>query len=350
MKIVDTVKKLLFLAGLAMTLTGAAQSRNVLFIGNSYTEVNNLPLLIQQAARSAGYDITYQSNTPGGCTFRQHCSNASMDLIRQGGWDVVVLQEQSQYPAFPQNQVEEEVFPYAQRLVDTVRAYNANCTPLFYMTWGRRDGDQMNASEFPVLGTYWGMDSMLYERYMQMKQDNAAAVCPVGRVWRYIRTNHPDIELYDGDGSHPSMTGSYAAACAFFVMLFGQPAANITFGSTLEPSTAALIRRVTDSVVYNHLNLWRVADTTTVDTTMPSDEGVLSVDAEDPVLVYPNPVINQVTLECPRPTFCSLYDIFGRCRASFTLVAGRNGFALPPLESGIYCLRCGRKSYKLTKQ
>ena len=75
----------------------AQQQANVLFIGNSYTEVNNLPKMTADIANSMGYEMTWSSNTPGGCTFSQHCNNQSMTLIRQGVWDFVILQEQSQY-------------------------------------------------------------------------------------------------------------------------------------------------------------------------------------------------------------------------------------------------------------
>ena len=91
------------------------ETKKVLFIGNSYTAVNDLPNMVQQVAASAGDRIDYQSNTPGGCTFQQHCGNQSMTLIRQGNWDVVVLQEQSQLPSFPQGQVEQECFPSYMR-------------------------------------------------------------------------------------------------------------------------------------------------------------------------------------------------------------------------------------------
>ena len=60
-------KILLLQALLCLSLTGWSQgdSRRVLFIGNSYTEVNNLPLLVQSAAESAGDRVEYESNTPG---------------------------------------------------------------------------------------------------------------------------------------------------------------------------------------------------------------------------------------------------------------------------------------------
>ena len=67
--------------------------KHVLFIGNSYTEVNNLPSMVSNIANSLGDDLVWESNTPGGCTLRQHCQNQSMSLSRRGGWDAVVLQE-----------------------------------------------------------------------------------------------------------------------------------------------------------------------------------------------------------------------------------------------------------------
>lgn len=234
-----------------------AQQKKGLFVGNSYTEVNNLPQLVGQVCENMRTPISYSSNTPGGCTFNQHCSNQSMDLICQGGWDVVVLQEQSQYPSFPQNQVESEVFPFAKRLVDSVYAYSPCCEPMFYMTWGRKNGDERNAPYFPVLGTYEGMDSMLYERYMYMGRTDDAAVSPVGRVWRYLRANNPEIELYQADESHPSMAGSYAAAVTFYVMIFENSPLGITWNSTIDPEVAATIRNAVKTVVYDNLDFWK---------------------------------------------------------------------------------------------
>ena len=94
------------LALLMLMATTVCGQANVLFVGNSYIYTNNLPQMTANVASSAGYRMTWQSNAPGGCTFMQHCANQSMTMIRNGGWDFVVLQEQSQYPSFPQWQVE----------------------------------------------------------------------------------------------------------------------------------------------------------------------------------------------------------------------------------------------------
>lgn len=237
-------------------LAVAQSNINVLFIGNSYTDVNNLPAIIQQMGYSTGDTMTYQANLPGGCNFAQHCTNNSMTLIRQGGWDAVVLQEQSQNPSFPDSQVEVECLPFAARLVDSVYANNPCANPVFYMTWGRKNGDARNGAIFPPIATYNGMDSLLALRYMMMKDSNDASVSPVGKVWHYIRDSFPSIELYQADESHPSMEGSYAAACSFYAVLFGKDPTGISYTASLDAATASTIRLVAKKVVYDSLSKW----------------------------------------------------------------------------------------------
>ncbi|MBR6291526.1 MAG: T9SS type A sorting domain-containing protein [Bacteroidales bacterium] len=263
--------KLALFVLMTLVLKGMAQEPNVLFIGNSYTEVNNLPQMVYNVARSMGDSMTFASNTPGGCTFMQHCSNHSMEMIRQGGWDVVVLQEQSQYPSFPQSQVENEVFPYAERLIDSIYAHNPCAEPMFYMTWGRKNGDAQNAQYFPVLGTYEGMDSMLCERYTYMANTFDASLCPVGRVWRYLRTNHREIELYQSDGSHPSLAGTYAAACTFYTLIFHRDPNQIIYNPGIDNEVARTIRNAVHIVAYDNLTQWRRTEPT-------ANIGILRID------------------------------------------------------------------------
>lgn len=227
----------------------------VLFIGNSYTQVNDLPQMVVDIAQSMGEGMEYRYNAPGGCTFEMHCHNQSMTMICEGGWDVVVLQEQSQLPAFPMDSVEMYVFPFAQQLVDSIYAHNLCAEPMFFMTWGRKNGD--TEFGYPPMDTYEGMDSLLCSRYIQMGMDNDASVCPVGRVWHYLRDHNAEIELYMMDESHPSLAGSYAAACAFYTMIFGRDPNDINHNAGLDETTARAIRSAAHEVVYDSLWRWQ---------------------------------------------------------------------------------------------
>ena len=327
---------------LAATLLAQAQAvPNVLFIGNSYTETNNLPQMIADIAQSMGEMMTFEKNTPGGCSFRQHCSNNSMALIQEGSWNIVVLQEQSQLPSFPQGQVEQECFPYAQQLVDSIYAHNPEAEPMFFMTWGHKNGDLDNASEYPMLGSYEGMDSMLYERYIYMAESNDASLCPVGRVWRYLRTHNPNIELYRNDGSHPSVAGSYAAACSFYVMFFHRDPDSIAFNATLDETTAQAIRTAVKHIVYDSLSRWQQP--------RPQNRinsSILPIHLK----AYPNPTTTLLTVESSSiPQQIELLNIYGQILQTYTPSRMPIRINLSGLPAGAYLLQTKTATRKTTQ-
>ena len=234
-------------------------TQKVLFLGNSYTSVNNLPQMLKDVALSVNDSVIFDVNAPGGYTFQGHSTNAnSIAKIMAGDWDYVVLQEQSQMPSFPDQQVLTDVFPYANQLDSLVNLYNPCAETVFYMTWGRKNGDASNCASWPPVCTYNGMDSLLNLRYQMMAQQNDAIVSPVGEVWNYLRVNHPEIELYQSDESHPSIAGTYLAACTFYATIFRKDPTLITYYSTLTANDALKIQQAVKLNVFDSLTNWNV--------------------------------------------------------------------------------------------
>lgn len=246
-----------------IALTGTASARNirVLFIGNSYIYTNNLPAILQTLVQNGGDTLTYAANTPGGSRFQQHSTDATtLSLLQQGNWDCVVLQEQSQLPSFRDNQVATDVLPYAKKLDSLVQRYNPCAKTIFYMTWGRKNGDAQNCANWPPVCTYRGMDSLLQLRYSIMAAQNDAWLAPVAAVWAKLRSQNPTIELYDADESHPSVAGSFAAASTFYTIITGKDPVLNNYNHTLSASTAAIIRSIVRTVVYDSLSYWQRHD------------------------------------------------------------------------------------------
>ncbi|MAQ69704.1 MAG: hypothetical protein CMD23_01240 [Flavobacteriales bacterium] len=236
-------------------------SLNILFLGNSYTASNNLPNMISTIANSMGDYLFTESNLVGGATLQTHVNNSnSNNLIMNGEWDYVVLQEQSQYPAFPLWQVEEEVFPYATQLNELITNYNNCGQTIFFMTWGRENGDQGNCANWPPVCTYEGMDDLIQERYIMMANENEAALSPVGAVWRYIRDYEYDIELYSPDGSHPSFLGSYVAAVCFYTTLFQKDPLEIPLNEdfNLSEDETEIIHQAVKIIVFDNFEQWNI--------------------------------------------------------------------------------------------
>jgi len=255
------MKKLLTLLAISVCTLGLThgQTKKVLFLGNSYTEVNNLPQMLFNVVASTGETLYYESNTPGGYTLEGHFSNqTSINKVKTGIWDFVVLQEQSQLPSFPLSEVQSSVFPFAHLLDSTIIAHNSCTETVFYMTWGRKNGDASNCPTWPPVCTYAGMDSLLNLRYRMMADSNNAILSPVGAVWRFLRQNHPSIELYQTDESHPSVAGTYAAACSFYSVLFRKDPLLVTYNPTLSGLDASFIRNAVKQVVFDSLIKWNI--------------------------------------------------------------------------------------------
>ena len=137
---------------IALSVSAHGQSKKkVLFLGNSYTGVNNLPNMISLAALSVGDTLLSDSNTPGGYKLSDHHGNStSINKILQEKWDYVVLQDQSQEPSWQFWQLQTELFPYAEALCDTIRHESPCSKPMFFMTWGRENGDSYNCPYLPL--------------------------------------------------------------------------------------------------------------------------------------------------------------------------------------------------------
>ncbi len=231
----------------------AQVSRRVLFLGNSYTSVNNLPQLVAQAAQSVGDTLHFDSYTPGGYTLQDHGQdNSATNKIKNQTWDYIVLQGQSQEPITKTGKFNGG----AKSLNNIANQHNSCSVTMLYVTWGRKNGDAANCAKFPVMCTYQGMDTTLRNNYYDLAADINAEVSPVSVVWQYLRSNHPGIDLYQSDDSHPSLAGSYAAACCFYTTIFKKDPSLISYNPGLSAADASTIRSAVKSQVYSNLSAW----------------------------------------------------------------------------------------------
>lgn len=235
----------------------AQETKSVLFIGNSYTASNNLPEMIKLMAQSTGDDLIYDSYLAGGSRFLNHANNPDvLNKINSQDWDFVVLQGQSQETAFPQAMLDVEIYPPVQSLVNDIRNNNSCSRVLFYMTWGRKNGDPLNCPHAPWFCTYETMDNAIYNTYMDLAETHEAEVSPVGALWRNMNDNNYNIDFFSSDESHPSLAGSYAAALAFYTMIFDKDPRAINWNSSIDNQTAQSMKEATKEFIYDSRSDW----------------------------------------------------------------------------------------------
>jgi len=237
-----------------------SQSIDVLFIGNSYTYANNMPQMVSEIALSFGDTLNFESSTTGGATFNVHSTNINtLNKISQKAWDYVVLQAQSQEPSFSANQVANDVFPYAQILIDSIES-NSTCTePIFFMTWGRKYGDQQNCQFYPPICTYLGMQQRLRESYLDMTFNHNSTCSPVGICWKESIAQDSTLNLFSPDNSHPSIYGSYLTACAFYSTIFKKTSLGSDYiPNGIDTSTAIFLQTIASNTVLDSLGVWNI--------------------------------------------------------------------------------------------
>ena len=178
-------------------------SLRVLFLGNSYTAYNSLPEQVRTLCASVSVNLTYEARTPGGATLQDHAGDEDVqNLIAGSRWDYLVLQEQSLRPLADPG----KMFSAVKAL--TVLAERNNTTLLFFETWPRRK----------LPSSY----KELYRVYDRASELVGGEIAPVGEAWMLAIREHPNIKLYDPDGSHPSPAGSYLAACVIGASITGE--------------------------------------------------------------------------------------------------------------------------------
>ena len=225
----------------------AGDPQRVLFIGNSYTGVNKLPDIFLEVVKASGRPVpVVKSSTPGGRTLKQHLGiPGSMNLIDQGGWDVVVLQGHSQEPAIAEKDesVRREFLESAAELCRRVRAKSPKVKIYFYETWARHADYWKAAKKGQDVGANpKEMQARLRKWYGVVAKENAATIVPCGDAWELNYASAAPVRLHTSDHSHPEFVGTYLNALVFFGRIYEVKAPAPKWSGKLDAAQAKLMQ------------------------------------------------------------------------------------------------------------
>lgn len=222
---------------------------DVLFIGNSYTHFFEMPQMLSAMAESAGCNLHVEYVAPGGANLGEHArSGETLSAIGSRAWDAVVLQNYSQTPSQPLERVRETSLVDVKSLAAAIFENNPSTALYYYVTWGRRDGDKKYCATNPEVCDFMGHTRAVYRGYAFYQQQTGGTLSDVGAAWANIhrdkRRPFPFRELYNSDGTHPSLKGSYLAASVFFTTLFRASPEGLSYPQGLSRSSAEYIQKV----------------------------------------------------------------------------------------------------------
>jgi uncharacterized protein DUF4886 len=231
-----------------VTSLGPDFPKTEIFIGNSFFYFNNgmsghLALLERAADPAHKQDYRTTMVTIGGSGFDWHdvesyfrpnaIGNYSFDEHNDVVFDkpdrlfdAAVMMDCSQCPIHPRLKA---VFTdYAKKDSDIVRAHGAK--PVFFMSWAYADKPEMTAQ--------------LAEAYTVAGNANNALVIPAGLAFARAIGKQPELNLYVADKRHPSLAGTYLAACTVFAALTGRSPIGNSYLAGIDEPTAHFLQTV----------------------------------------------------------------------------------------------------------
>ena len=141
-------------------------------------------------------------------------------------FDAVMFMDCSQCPVHPE--LKPVFHEYAKRHSETIRASGAR--PILFMSWAYKDKPEMTAQ--------------LAEQYTIAGKANGAQVVPAGLAFAKSVARRPGLELYAPDKRHPSLEGTYLAACTVYGALLGKSPVGNAYTAGLPADVAAHLQSV----------------------------------------------------------------------------------------------------------
>ena len=227
---IKTVAFILFCAIIFHNTVQAKQIK-ILFIGNSFTQMNNFSEMIANIGKENGVSIFTDFSAIDSYTLEKHFSNnQTIEKIKEGCWNFVVLQEQSQRPVMDSATFYGKTYHFAKLLTELIFTYNPEAQPILFLTWGRKFGDNKLCKKFNWTCTFEEMQKMLNHRYNLLGSKLALPVAPCGIAWEHFAPNSPfHIDLFYSDNKHPNKVGSFLNACIFYTVITGKTSVGIKY-------------------------------------------------------------------------------------------------------------------------
>jgi hypothetical protein len=196
----------------------------VLFIGNSLTEGNDLAGMVRTLASAAGLDWDVQAQLLSGAALQDHWERGFAQQRIQGErWDAVVLQQGPSSLADSRANLRQ----WAGEFDALVKAEGGRSA--LYMVW-------------PMLDRFDWFDRVR-DSYALAARDVSGYFLPAGEAWRAAWRHSPSLALYGGDGFHPTVAGSYAAALTIFTGLSGRSPLGLPAPATVDAVTAERLQQ-----------------------------------------------------------------------------------------------------------
>ena len=191
----------------------------VLFLGNSHTYLHNMTQMVAALANLDDDPDKMVAKLPkaGGAFLVNHLANEdTVELIKNGKWDVVVLQGQK-YSTTGRYTYPTDA---AKELTRLAKEHGARV--VMFPEWRRRGHDEEG--------------QRVHRLHESIAKETGAEVAPVGLAWDAAFAAQPNLVLHAADGNHCNPQGAYLTACVLYTTITGRDPQGIDYRARIRMS------------------------------------------------------------------------------------------------------------------
>ncbi len=255
-----------------------AKKINVLFIGNSFTYLHDMPQTVQKMLNETVPNMKIEQSTFPGQSLSGHLSDIITSRTENGistrkkedgekteteikiaekQWDIVILQTGTISVLIPENRElkTNKAISEIKKLIS-----NPKCRFILFNTWPSKNkypqqycfpsklidkSIEKDKCCSPILESLEQEAKIINDAYDLVAKENDLLKSENGNKFYEVLTKYPEIELYEDD-SHQNKYGAFLNACVFYQMLTNKKAFKLKYTGEIEPKMAELLKKISE--------------------------------------------------------------------------------------------------------
>ena len=217
---------------------------NILFIGNSSTYYNRMPLMVEGLADADGIDVHVQYVAALGYKLSQYATEGNPyniqieSALNSTKWDYVVLQEQR--------------VDIMQNLDNSIDAVNTlkekidinGAKTILFAAQTDYIGRDFNINDQSIYLDQLSIQQIYTRNYFKIGNKISVPVATAGYNFSRCLNEYPELNLYNSDLLHPTVLGSYLSACTIYNTIFNKSPYNNGYLPGTDYKNADLIESI----------------------------------------------------------------------------------------------------------
>ena len=123
------------------------------------------------------------------------------------------------------------------KIRDSLLYYHPCANIIWFGGFGTKNGLAPDTSGVATI-------DVIYKNYKFLNDSAKETIAPIGPAFKRVITQHPTINLWGGDNTHPSLHGSFLTSCVLYTTIFKQSPIHSSYNPGINVAENKLLKNI----------------------------------------------------------------------------------------------------------